>query len=721
MLLRRIPLLVILCSSLSIPASGGNLLQLPSDHLATAAQQLKDHDYHAARVTASQAPEGGLRDFIVGMAAAKSSEWDEAATALDRSARTFPLLADYALYHQANALFQLGRQAECTAPLEKLLKEYPGSPLSRSALLLLADARYETKDYPNALSAYQRFVDNYPSGNDSLKALLRTALCQEFIGNLATAAVIYRTIWLKYPASGVADKADEQLSNLAGRGIKVAPYSGDELYRRGIALYDMRRYEQAIKTFSTIPPDAVSPDVAAKLALKTAQALIKARRYQDGEQALNKILSGTPRKEIAAEATIWLARVQDKTGRGDTAIATFLKLTENYPASGLADDALMEAAYIRKYQNRSADALPLLQRLLREYPRSGLKHIAQWETAWASYLTGDYPNAANLFKGLTAVGSYREKALYWGGRSLVAAGNADSARAFYTQLVTEYPYGYYALMYRSAVKLPEDKPLNLEADVAHLLPVPDGLDRAKMLIACGLYDEARRELLNAKRKAGTKVKTLYGIARLYLEMGNYNGALATVKQAQPEKLDKETAVAWELLYPCGYCDIVAKNATLCGVDESLVHSIIRAESNYSATAKSPVGAIGLMQLMPATAKTMNRAKNGTFTADSLTKPDINIAYGTRHLRDLLHSYDGDQVMAIAAYNGGSGNVNRWRKTFGSLRQDEFVENITYGETREYVKKVLAGAYLYRQLYGLKSPTASSRPFQNQSSNGSPSS
>ena len=721
MLLRRIPLLVILCSSLTIPASGGNLLQLPSDHLATAAQQLKVQDYHAARVTASQAPEGGLRDFIVGMAAARASEWDEATTPLDRSARSFPLLADYALYNQANALFQLGRHAECVPPLEKLLKEYPESPLGRSALQLLADARYETRDYANALSDYQRFVDKYPSGNDSLRALLRTALCRELAGNQATVVSIYRTIWLKYPASDVAEKAEGQLQNLAVQGIAVPPYTSDELYRRGIALYDNRRYEQAIKAFSAIPPDTLPSDIAQKLEFKIAQAMIKARHYKDGELALNRVLSANPPKEIAADATFWLARVHGKAGRDDTAVATFLKLTENYPASDLADDALMEAAYIRKFQNRSADVLPLLQRLLSEYPKSGLKNAAQWESAWASFLLGDYPKAATLFQGLTTVGSYREKALYWSGRSLVASGNAEGAQAFYTRLVTEYPYGYYALMYRSAANLPDEKPLNREADVAKLLPIPDGLDRARMLIACGLYDEARRELWHAKRKAGSKEKTLHGIARLYLEMGNYNGALATVKQVQPHKLDQENAVTWGLLYPGGYREIVAKNAAVCGVDESLVHSIIRAESSYLPTARSPVGALGLMQLMPATAKAMSGPRNGTFTANSLTKPDINIAYGTRHLRDLLKSYNGDQVMAIAAYNGGSGNVNRWRRTFGSLRQDEFVENITYGETRDYVKKVLAGAYLYRLIYGMGSSATANRPFQNRSSSSSPSS
>lgn len=718
MLLRRIPLIVILCFVLSVPASGGNLLQLP-EHLATAARHLKARDYRAAQMAASQAPEGGLRDFLVGIAAAKSSEWDNAAPALARAGATFPLLADYALYHQANALFRLARHGECIVPLEKLLKEYPESPLARSALLLLADARYETKDYPNALSVYQRFVDKYPAGSDSLTALLRTALCQESMGNQASAALIYRTIWLKHPATDVADDAYDRLQNLAGQGIVVAPFSSDELFRRGMTLYDARSFDRAIKVFSAIPPDTLTSDVAQKLALKTAQAMVKAKRYKDGEQALTKLLSVSPRKEIAAEATLWLARLQDKTGRDEAAVATFQKLTETFPQSDFADDALLEAAYIRKFQNRSPDALPLLQRLLKEYPRSGLKHTAQWETAWANFLTADYPNAANLFQKLTAVESYRERALYWGGRAHAATGDANSAQSFFITLTAEYPNGYYALMHRSAANLPDDKPLNLQADVADILPVPDGLDRAKTLIACGLYDEANRELALAKRKAGTKGKALLGIARLYLEMGNYNGALSSVKQERPDKLDIDNAVTWGLLYPCGFREIVAQHATSNDIGESLIHSIIRAESSYSPTAKSPVGAIGLMQLMPATAKVMSNQKNGPFTTNSLTAPDVNIAYGTRHLKDLLESYDGNQIYAVAAYNGGSGNVNRWRKTFGNLRPDEFIESIPFGETREYVKKVLAGASLYRRLYGLESPPVTGLPYRNRSSSGPP--
>jgi soluble lytic murein transglycosylase len=717
-MLRHTFLAVLFCFVLSISASGGVITQAPSEHLSLAVQHFKAKDYRAAQVAARQAPAGGMRDFLIGMSAYKSSEWEEAASALARAAETFPILADYAFYYQADAIFRRGQYANSIPPLEKLLKEYPDASLHRPALLLIANARFEGKEYPAALAAYQRFIEKYPAGNDSLTALLRSALCQEQMGDTTAAAAIYRSIWLKYPAADVAGKAEENLQRLVKSGIDVKPFSADELFKRGSTLYDLSRFDLAAKVFASIPVDTASPEFKEKLALKTAQTLVKARRYRDAEPVLRKLLTENTRPEIAAEGTLWLGRIQDKTGRDEDALATFQKLIELYPTSEFADDALLESAYIRKFQNRSAEALPFLQRLLTDYPRSSLTTTAQWEMAWGSYLTGNFPVAAELFQKLTAVDAYREKALYWGGKTLIAVGDAVGAQSFFSSLLSEYPVGYYALTYRASANLSPEATTQLPTDVVNLLPLPNGLDRVKTLIACGLYEEASRELAGI-RKNGNKNQGQIGLARLYLEMGDYNGAIATVRNERPDKVDSGKIALWGLLYPCGFRDTVAKNAASCGISESLVYSLIRAESNYSPTVKSPAGAIGLMQLMPATASAIAGSKNGKFNPDNLTSPELNIVYGTKHLKDLIKQYNGDEVLAIAAYNSGAHNVNRWRKTFDNLRQDEFIESIPFGETREYVKKVLTGASLYRQLYGLKdvtSPTAP-LPFRNTSSSG----
>jgi soluble lytic murein transglycosylase len=219
------------------------------------------------------------------------------------------------------------------------------------------------------------------------------------------------------------------------------------------------------------------------------------------------------------------------------------------------------------------------------------------------------------------------------------------------------------------------------------------------MIALGLYDEARKELSEWKRKTANKNKTLPGLARLYLEMGDYHGAFSLLREEPPRKLDKDTLYAWGINYPLAYSELVAKNAAKSGIPASLIYSIIRAESSFSPVALSPVGAVGLMQLMPTTAATLIQ-RGDAFDPARLTQPSVNIDSGVRHLKDLLALYNGDLVYAVAAYNAGAGNVNRWRKRFSENRTDEFIENIPFAETREYVKKVLSGAEIYRRLYGL---------------------
>jgi len=90
-----------------------------------------------------------------------------------------------------------------------------------------------------------------------------------------------------------------------------------------------------------------------------------------------------------------------------------------------------------------------------------------------------------------------------------------------------------------------------------------------------------------------------------------------------------------------------------------------------------------------------------FDPQMLLDPHFNIRLGTRHLKDLLKSYDGDMISAVAAYNAGSNAVNRWKRNLAGMDKDEFIESIPYQETRDYVKKVYASVSNYRKLYGIR--------------------
>jgi peptidoglycan lytic transglycosylase len=150
---------------------------------------------------------------------------------------------------------------------------------------------------------------------------------------------------------------------------------------------------------------------------------------------------------------------------------------------------------------------------------------------------------------------------------------------------------------------------------------------------------------------------------------------------------------WERLwYPLRYEQIVRGHARNYHLDPDLLAAVIYQESKFKADARSRSGAIGLMQLLPATAEGIAVHTGGTrFRVADLYDPEINVRYGSWYLRHLLEKY-GDERTALAAYNAGQDNVDRWRAEGGAIR---------FSETRAYVERVEELKGIYRRAYGKK--------------------
>lgn len=689
---------------LSIPASGEMLYRLPDDGLVLSAAKMKAGDSAGALAAALASPSGGIRDFMAGMAADRSGKWDDAAKLLEKSPENFPLLADYALYRRADALYRLGRFDEARDLLVRLLRDYPDTPLLRQAELLYADTLYGRRDLAGALQEYIKFIEKYASGPDAVTALYKSGICREESGDTAGAAAVYRRVWITYPSSKLAEQSEGKLKGFKTRSIPVEPWSADELFKRGSILYELKQFDAARETFAAIPKEAMSQEMTCRIALRRGQALLRGRRWQEAEQEFNSAMGGAPKSQLKEEALYWQAKALDKEGKYEEAASAFLSMAESCPLSSLADNALFEAALIRKQQGKEAEALSLMEKLLARYADSDVKGRAAWEIGWSRYLLKDYRSASEQFRRMTENWDYREQALYWYARALEGMGEKETATTCWSMLTKEFPFGFYALRYKKERGI-QDGLQPLPANLAALFPVPSGYERVKALIAMGLYDNARRELAASRKKSG-KTKGLFPVtARFYLEMKDFNSLASLFRQDMPVKVDRETVAAWGIGYPLAFNEDVSQLAAGTGVPESLVYAVIRAESNFLPTAQSPAGAVGLMQLMPSTAK---RMAGTDFHASHLTQPRTNIGYGIRHLKYLLALFKGDVVLAVAAYNAGSANVIRWQKSFGSLPTNEFIENIPFPETREYVKRVLAGMEIYSRLYNLKEftpPTA----------------
>jgi len=159
-----------------------------------------------------------------------------------------------------------------------------------------------------------------------------------------------------------------------------------------------------------------------------------------------------------------------------------------------------------------------------------------------------------------------------------------------------------------------------------------------------------------------------------------------------------------LRFPLAYKEMVAGAAIATDIDPQLLFAIARQESAFSPDAKSPAGALGLMQLMPATAKQTARRSGVIYRYHDLLKPEPNIKLGSRYLNSLLSQFDGNRILAAAAYNAGPNRVKKWLQVSeGKMPFDVWIETIPFKETRGYVQNVLAFSAIYSHKLGSRAP------------------
>ncbi len=670
-----------------------------SDQLGKAASLLRNRQNQEALNAALSAPAGGQRSMIAGVAAFKAARFEEAIPLLADAERNYPILADYASSYRAEALLNLKRYREAVAVANSpVIKGSRSVSVVRRMEKLAADGLFEAGDIKGAMQGYQAFLARHALGRDSVDARYQSARCKEMTGDRAGAIAEYRAIWLNHPASQQAEKAHVYLKGLEkGGNIEANSFSADDLLRRADLLMIAGRHADAGWALAAIPRTGISDETLAHIELKSGQVAMKQRQYSLAEKFLARA-AGTRNQQVKDEVRLALARAEIKTGKTDKALSRlFILASERGP---LADDALLQVGVIHKQSGRLTDSVKVMERLLKEFPASELASRAAWEMAWSRYLAGDFAQADDGFRRLLKDDAYRERSLYWHGRSLERQNRQQDADRQFKTLLNDYPFGYYSALRREHTRQPAAWEQYNQG-----LPEPSfppETEKIQALALCGMTEEVRTEVSALKGRINDKAQAMPGIARLQQLAGDYHGAIATFHQNRPKIIDRSNVAVWAMGYPRHYGDLFSRNATANRLSEAMVFSLAKAESNFTAGVKSHAGAIGLMQLMPATARMTARYKGKSpFNPLWLTDPEYNIRLGTRHLRELLDTYHQDTIYSLAAYNAGGGAVNRWKSSFGHLTRDEFVENIPYQETRDYVKKIVAYMSLYRALYRIQ--------------------
>ncbi len=287
---------------------------------------------------------------------------------------------------------------------------------------------------------------------------------------------------------------------------------------------------------------------------------------------------------------------------------------------------------------------------------------------------------------------------YWKARALKTQGRGSEATALLKPLSAEYHfYGQLALEeLGGSVQAPAVAYKLNEEDIRSIAARP-GIKRALELFRLDLRLEAVREWLWAIR--GLSDRELLAAAEVARRNAIYDRAINTADRTVFEH-------DFGLRYLAPYRDQLKAAARQLDLDEAWVNGLIRQESRFIAQAKSRVGASGLMQLMPATAKWV-AGKIGLkdWQSSQVNDVETNLSLGTYYLRHVLDSLDGSPVLASAAYNAGPGRARAWRGD-QSMEAAIYAESIPFNETRDYVKKVMANSSYYahnfsQQLQSLK--------------------
>ncbi|MEI6305763.1 MAG: transglycosylase SLT domain-containing protein, partial [Deltaproteobacteria bacterium] len=503
---------------------------------------------------------------------------------------------------------------------------------------------------------------------------------------------------LNSPGSSQARKSQGRLAELEKAGINALPYNPEELLRRTATLYAQNEFALAMQTLQAIPLEGQPETFIARVDLRAGLIRYRQRKYKEAEKHLTRATAATV-PGVRSEARFWLAKCLERLEQHERALTLYQELAGEGKRQEFADDATMEAAGMRKSLGNYTEAARIYEQLPKLFPDSRFIARSAWELAWCRYLAGEYATAALSFKALLKDETVREKATYWLARTLESSGSSDAAN-WYRTLQDDYPSGFYATWHREQRGLKDQRESLGRRNALAELPQISGFEKSRLLASLGMLEESRNEITAARKKLGEKNAPFPGMARLYLENSDYGSAINLFLQNRPVKWDSVSLPLWTAGYPLVFNETVSRYSSSNQLSEAMVFALIRAESAFSPAVRSHAGAVGLMQLMPDTAKATAREK-GIFNPLRLTIPEYNIKLGTKHLRELLKGYDGDAIYAIAAYNAGAAAVERWRKNMKGLKKDEFIENIPYQETRDYVKKVYASAAIYRQLYGLK--------------------
>jgi len=606
---------------------------------------------------------------------------------------------------------------------------------------------YNSKDYSNAYYLFSRvgyFSKLKPA------ALYRQALCAHALGDEASEVDAYTSLFKHFPTSQLSTEAKYKTAQLiidldpqkAKRYFNEIILSGaDEDYKVASEYYKSKiesenpktrlkksDIEKGFRNYLTKYPNGrlalqvaknweiYNPAMSSSDYTLVGKALMLSGMYKDAEKVLNR----ADTKDNWAVAGLNSFKLGNKVKANSLTIIGVSKYAKNAKKEDYQ-------AIVDEYVNQSKNAYDSTSELLKIAQGENKDYIwnlkcknapktdkyACYEELYASYPNGDYAQNAMI---KTMIGRLLSKnyagakivaddfiikypdsenldmVMFWRAKIEQKYTHNPNYEIFYRNVINNFPDSYFAYRAFWIVQGINSSVMNTKLEykkIEYPYKYPQKGSVLYNLILVNDYDMINKYTKDGFIKSWVQYKK-----------NNYVSSSYTAQKAMDKLKNKppKDDPRWRLVYPLHYFKQVENNAGHFKNDAALIMAIIKEESHFNPYAQSGVGAIGLMQLMPETAHEVGERNGYQFNTTDLFNPEFNVKLGNIYYSQLRNALDNKDISAVASYNGGIGSVQRWKENLEYTDTDEFVEQIPYDETKNYVYKVMKSYWNYTRVY-----------------------
>jgi soluble lytic murein transglycosylase len=646
--------------------------------------------FRSTGAIASETPWAASREAQV---AARAGLWVPMLGALEVAGRHSPELAKWTVLRLARNSLEEG-DGEQTLRILPLIRG--DSVIAELAWDFEPRAWLLVGDTARALGRYAELVSGDLSAAQRGEALEAIGALAEAKRDVAAAHAAYQTSLETYSRGESGPRA-------AWGVLRTGTVDAEQALRSARILDRVRENHQALEAYerhlaalpATVPPE---PTVL----LARARLLSAVGRHEAAVVEFRKLVeTDDPDFEIRVLGE-W-QRARNRQGRRDAVRTIEGWIIDRYPKSRGAVDIVVSRANAALSRGSYEEAAAGFERAVAtgtSYPSAGL---ARMRLGQIHLQQNDEAAAAEVF------GSYLEEfpdgqrwaeASYWVARSLTALGRDEDAQEYLSDIRARDVLSYYGVLALDLLGEPFGPDVPAGPAPALRPWLRDDLKTLDLLVAAGLDTGVEAHIDRLVARVEGSVPQSLDLADALIERGF---SIAGIRLGQSLRGDgaTQTKRLLRVLYPFPYRELVTREASERNIDPLFLAALIRQESAFTPAIYSPAGAIGLMQVMPATGRELARSQGlRGFTPESLETAEINLHLGTRFWLDMERRYsEGKLPLVLSAYNAGPTRARRWRQfpEFEDLLR--FTERIPFDETRGYVKNITRNVALYQFLYG----------------------